>query len=109
MDSRANPPRSIWTHPYEDEKFLSDHPDIREKVTTASTRPMTSSERPPNVRFQDSANPPTSSKPLGDSTRPKDGKKKKKGLIGALKEKAGAAMAEHNQRKAEQAQMVSKR
>ncbi|KAJ8594853.1 hypothetical protein M405DRAFT_729170 [Rhizopogon salebrosus TDB-379] len=32
VDTKAKPPRAIWVHPYEDEKFLSEHPDINAKV-----------------------------------------------------------------------------
>ena len=32
VDTKANPPRSIWTHPYEDEVYLKAHPDVREKL-----------------------------------------------------------------------------
>ncbi|KZT05979.1 uncharacterized protein LAESUDRAFT_813206 [Laetiporus sulphureus 93-53] len=36
VDTRANPPRSIWVHPYEDEQFLREHPDIRDRLAAAS-------------------------------------------------------------------------
>ncbi|RDX52033.1 hypothetical protein OH76DRAFT_1470727 [Lentinus brumalis] len=32
VDTRAKPPRSIWIHPYEDEQFLREHPDIRDRL-----------------------------------------------------------------------------
>ena len=32
VDTKANPPRAIWTHPYEDEQFLNDHPEIRRRL-----------------------------------------------------------------------------
>ena len=32
VDTRAKPPRSIWVHPYEDEQFLREHPDIRDRL-----------------------------------------------------------------------------
>ncbi|KAK0456658.1 hypothetical protein EV421DRAFT_1895867 [Armillaria borealis] len=35
IDTRANPSRSIWVHPYEDDQFLKEHPDIREKTHPA--------------------------------------------------------------------------
>jgi len=34
VDTKSSPPRSIWVHPYEDEQYLREHPDIREKVTS---------------------------------------------------------------------------
>ncbi|PBL01200.1 hypothetical protein ARMGADRAFT_415668 [Armillaria gallica] len=35
VDTRANPSRSIWVHPYEDDQFLKEHPGIREKTHPA--------------------------------------------------------------------------
>ncbi|KAG1749854.1 uncharacterized protein EDB91DRAFT_1109992 [Suillus paluster] len=32
VDTKAKPPRAIWVHPYEDEQFLSENPDIKAKV-----------------------------------------------------------------------------
>ncbi|KAI8981262.1 hypothetical protein BD414DRAFT_579327 [Trametes punicea] len=32
VDTKAQPPRSIWVHPYEDEQFLREHPDIRDRL-----------------------------------------------------------------------------
>ncbi|KAG1846870.1 hypothetical protein F4604DRAFT_1894885 [Suillus subluteus] len=32
VDTTADPPRAIWVHPYEDEQFLSENPDIKAKV-----------------------------------------------------------------------------
>ncbi|KAI0361179.1 hypothetical protein OH77DRAFT_403563 [Trametes cingulata] len=45
VDTRAKPPRSIWVHPYEDEQFLREHPDIRDRL--ARERRGTPSEAPP--------------------------------------------------------------
>ncbi len=32
VDTKAVPPRSIWVHPHEDEQYLMEHPEVREKV-----------------------------------------------------------------------------
>jgi hypothetical protein len=32
VDTEAKPPRSIWTHPYEDPEYLSQHPDDADKL-----------------------------------------------------------------------------
>ncbi|KAI0375408.1 hypothetical protein BV20DRAFT_960551 [Pilatotrama ljubarskyi] len=45
VDTKAKPPRSIWVHPYEDEQFLREHPDIRDRL--ARERRETPSEAPP--------------------------------------------------------------
>ncbi|KAI0307704.1 hypothetical protein B0F90DRAFT_48884 [Multifurca ochricompacta] len=36
VDTKADPPRAIWTHPYEDEQYLREHPDAREKLGSLS-------------------------------------------------------------------------
>ncbi|EIW86848.1 hypothetical protein CONPUDRAFT_161483 [Coniophora puteana RWD-64-598 SS2] len=33
IDTKAKPPRAIWVHPYEDEQFLVEHPEIRNKLS----------------------------------------------------------------------------
>ncbi|KAH9937067.1 uncharacterized protein B0H18DRAFT_186285 [Fomitopsis serialis] len=46
VDTRAHPARSIWVHPYEDEQFLREHPDLRDRIAHGGlARP--SSEAPP--------------------------------------------------------------
>ena len=32
VDTNTNPPRAIWTHPYEDEQFLREHPDVHKRL-----------------------------------------------------------------------------
>jgi hypothetical protein len=36
VDTKANPPRSIWVHPLEDEQYLREHPEAREKQEPAA-------------------------------------------------------------------------
>ncbi|KAJ7900205.1 hypothetical protein B0H14DRAFT_2672715, partial [Mycena olivaceomarginata] len=31
VDTKATPPRSIWVHPLDDEQYLREHPEVREK------------------------------------------------------------------------------
>ncbi|KIJ21879.1 hypothetical protein PAXINDRAFT_165239 [Paxillus involutus ATCC 200175] len=45
VDTKAIPPRAIWTHPYEDGQFLDEHPDIKAKVDSLSGLNLT--EPPP--------------------------------------------------------------
>lgn len=46
VDTRAKPPRAIWTHPYEDELFLREHPDIRERLAKSRTH-LSPNDAPP--------------------------------------------------------------
>ncbi|KAI0788535.1 hypothetical protein C8Q75DRAFT_807746 [Abortiporus biennis] len=45
VDSNAKPPRAIWVHPYEDEQFLNDHPDIRQRLSNEDS--VTPNDAPP--------------------------------------------------------------
>ncbi|EIW64368.1 uncharacterized protein TRAVEDRAFT_55308 [Trametes versicolor FP-101664 SS1] len=46
VHTKAKPPRSIWVHPYEDEQFLREHPDIRDRLARERDG-GTPSEAPP--------------------------------------------------------------
>ncbi|KAH7928489.1 hypothetical protein BV22DRAFT_1192738 [Leucogyrophana mollusca] len=39
VDTKANPPRATWVHPYEDEQFLSEHPDIWDTLEAVNRSP----------------------------------------------------------------------
>lgn len=43
VDTNTEPPRSIWVHPYEDERFLREHPELRERLA----RELRTSDQPP--------------------------------------------------------------
>jgi hypothetical protein len=43
----VNPPRAIWTHPYDDEQYLREHPEVREKVESRDMRQQQDSQYPP--------------------------------------------------------------
>ncbi|KZT72777.1 hypothetical protein DAEQUDRAFT_754839 [Daedalea quercina L-15889] len=90
VDTRTNPPRSIWVHPYEDEQFLREHPHIRERIARGGlARP--NSDAPPAYSprrhsFSGSPGPSGSSNlapPIAD-TRPtsQPGTPGEKGLFG---------------------------
>jgi len=73
VDTKATPPRSIWVHPYEDEQYLREHPDIREKVgNSPGFRP------PPDA-------PPGSRSPRAESST--SSSSSKRGFFGKIKDK----------------------
>ncbi|KAH7885909.1 hypothetical protein F5I97DRAFT_1808469 [Phlebopus sp. FC_14] len=39
VDTKTTPPRVIWTHPYEDEQFLEEHPDVKARPGKLSPPP----------------------------------------------------------------------
>ncbi|KAF8917694.1 hypothetical protein CPB85DRAFT_1431221 [Mucidula mucida] len=72
VDTHAVPPRSIWTHPHEDEQFLRDHPDVREKVGNTPHEYSAPDGPPPGHSSASKYAPP----------------KGKRGFFGKLKDKA---------------------
>ncbi|ESK98061.1 hypothetical protein Moror_497 [Moniliophthora roreri MCA 2997] len=80
VDTRANPPRSIWVHPYEDEQYLSEHPEAREKVRHTSVN----APPPPFYDQRHSHDGQANAKGINPSIQPK----RKRGFFGKLKDKA---------------------
>lgn len=88
VDTRANPPRSIWVHPYEDEQFLCEHPEVRAKKETFSGSDL---DAPPpydaaTARHASGSGEksglPDAVSEAGPHTEPK------RGVLGRLKDKA---------------------
>ncbi|KAH8120207.1 hypothetical protein DFH11DRAFT_1558898 [Phellopilus nigrolimitatus] len=94
VDTKATPPRSIWVHPYDDEQYLREHPDIREKVGNRHDRPTSGYSSPlgppplderPSSSYRSESSSTHGDGPASDRT----GKgKEKKGFFGKLKDKA---------------------
>jgi len=79
VNTQSNPPRSIWVHPFEDEQFQHEHPEL----------------------FKPPASPPPSGAPGNTAAGPsttQEAKPEKKGFIQKLKDK----FAEHAARKEEE-------
>jgi hypothetical protein len=92
VDTKADPPRSIWTHPYEDEGYLKAHPDVREKIGAGGFGGSESNLRPPSFeesqRRHSFGGASSSSKPQATSTpAAKLSKRKDRGFLGKLKDK----------------------
>jgi len=107
VDTLAKPPRSSWKHPYEDEQYLQEHPDIREKVSSPAHQPeeepedaappyedtestprrhsFSGSGSPSMVRDNNKSPPESSKKEKGKG---KEKEKEKRGFFGKLKDKA---------------------
>ncbi|KIK93996.1 hypothetical protein PAXRUDRAFT_828434 [Paxillus rubicundulus Ve08.2h10] len=112
VDTKAIPPRTIWTHPHEDGQFLDEHPEVKAKVDSLSGSNLT--EPPPydpgswgggessSSDFHDHHHTTSSdSDHTGDSSTDK-----KRGLFGRLKDKAIGTKEEreeHKRTKAEEA------
>jgi hypothetical protein len=95
IDTKANPPRSIWTHPYEDEQYLREHPDVRNKVRGSNSfgsdasLPFPLPENPRRHSFNGRSATPVAIPPPPH----------KQGLFSKLKAKAINSVEQHNKRK----------
>jgi len=49
INTNAEPPRAIWTHPYDDEQYLREHPEIREKIESRDMKQQNSKYSPPSM------------------------------------------------------------
>ncbi|PIL31568.1 hypothetical protein GSI_06270 [Ganoderma sinense ZZ0214-1] len=113
VDTSAEPPRSIWVHPYEDEQFLREHPDIRECLAREL---RTSDQPPPYTPRRHSFSGPTtttgSAVPEGENamrtsqSQPETPKpsQQRRGFFGKLKDKAIGTKEERDARRREEEQ-----
>jgi len=106
VDTKADPPRAIWTHPYDDEQYLKEHPEVREKVESVAKQQQESNDsksRRHSFNGRDSASMvPENDKATMDSS--KKGKEKR-GFFGKLKDKAIGTKEEREAYKREQARV----
>jgi hypothetical protein len=112
VDTKTDPPRAIWTHPYEDEQYLREHPDVREKAEglvrdQGSKDAPSSKSRRHSFNGHDSASMvPDSDRAMPDSTSKKG--KEKRGFFGRLKDKAIGTKEEREAYKREMAKVSTK-
>jgi hypothetical protein len=107
VDTKADPPRAIWTHPYDDEQYLREHPEVREKVESLAQQAeskdsSTSKPRRHSFNGHDS----TTMVPENDTTQDSSKKGKgKRGFFGKLKDKAIGTKEEREAYRKEQARV----
>jgi len=112
VDTKANPPRSIWTHPYEDEQFLSEHPEIREKVgNKRHSFPGRQSSTDEGRRHSYSGSTSTIPTQASGSTSAAANKSAggKKGFFSKMKDKAIGTKEEREAYKRQQAELDRRR
>ena len=109
MDTKADPPRAIWTHPYEDEQYLREHPEVREKVSSLAKQQVSkdSGHTGPARRHSFNGHDSTSMTPDERPMSPDSSKKgkEKRGFFGKLKDKAIGTKEEREAYKKEQARV----
>jgi len=99
VDTKAQPPRSIWVHPLDDEQYLREHPDAREKHSHAADQKTPQYSAPPTPSV---ATPGSSADRAGYASP--SGPKKKQGLLGKLKDKVVGTEEEREQEKRHKAE-----
>ncbi|KAF7339580.1 hypothetical protein MSAN_02172500 [Mycena sanguinolenta] len=103
VDTKATPPRSIWVHPLDDEQYLREHPEAREKHSHAADQMSPQYSAPPTPA-------PTPGSSSGHaSTGGPSGPKKKQGFLGKLKDKMMELRERrHQEMLAQQAEMYQR-
>jgi hypothetical protein len=108
VDTKADPPRAIWTHPYEDEQYLQEHPDVKEKVGHLVQQHESKDDPAPKTRRHSfNGHDSATMVPDDDDTAPTSSKKgkEKRGFFGKLKDKAIGTKEEREAYKKEQARV----
>jgi len=112
VDTKADPPRAIWTHPYEDEQYLREHPEVREKVGSLTQKQGSKdSSRTKPARRHSFSGRESASMADEHPTSPDSSRKgkEKRGFFGKLKDKAIGTKEEREEYKKEQARIESER
>lgn len=89
MDTRVHPPRAIWVHPYEDEQFRSEHPELRSNKESDLDAPP-SYDVATGAHTSDSRDKSDSkhSEPPDSTSGSSSHTEHKRGVFGKLKDKA---------------------
>jgi hypothetical protein len=112
VDTNANPPRAIWVHPYEDEHYLKEHPEVRGRKSGTFAPP---SGPPPEKRPHswDSTKAPASPGGRGGRSAPgspgpsQQHHDEKRGFFGKLKDKAIGTKEEREQARQREMQVCT--
>ncbi|KAI0257663.1 hypothetical protein BJV78DRAFT_1164216 [Lactifluus subvellereus] len=107
VDTTVDPPRAIWTHPYEDEQYLREHPDVREKVGNLAEKRSSKQDPKPTRRHSFNGRDSDTMVPDDDGVVPdlSNKGKNKRGFLGKLKDKAIGTKEERAAMKREQARV----
>jgi hypothetical protein len=104
VDTKATPPRSIWVTPYEDEQYLKEHPEAREKVGKSQ-----GDLKPPvdDTSRRHSYGGQSSHKETHETPERPESVKAKRSFMGKLKDKAIGTKEEREAAKREAALVIS--
>jgi hypothetical protein len=107
VDTKADPPRAIWTHPYDDEEYLREHPEVREKVQNLDTKQQDSKDPSKLRRHSFNGRDSDTMVPENDQAADDPSKKGKgkRGFFGKLKDKAIGTKEEREAYRREQARV----
>ena len=110
VDTKANPPRSIFVHPYKDEQYLDEHPEVREKLRPENHRePSTDGPDGENRRDSYGDAPPSYCESLEEERGgSSSSQRKEKGFLGKLKDVAAHMKEEMEAEKKRDAEVSGK-
>ncbi|KAI0094769.1 hypothetical protein BDY19DRAFT_914507 [Irpex rosettiformis] len=136
VDTQSNPPRAIWTHPYEDEQFLDEHPQVRARFAKGKGNSNQTAPRPKKAGPSQTDIPAESPPPYDPNDAPRrhsfNGRDKqssdnirpahlpqpvagtsrdshKRGFFGKLKDKAIGTKEEREEAKRQEALLMQRR
>ncbi|PAV22272.1 WW Rsp5 WWP domain containing [Pyrrhoderma noxium] len=115
VDTKASPPRSIWVHPYKDEQFLNEHPEVRKRLEAGASPPPSytsysaPSGPPPALERRGSSTAGSSSMSQDGDTSTNSKDKGKRGFFGKIKDKAIGTKEEREAAKREEQRVAEER
>ncbi|KAI0348506.1 hypothetical protein BDW22DRAFT_1350733 [Trametopsis cervina] len=129
VDTKAKPPRAIWTHPYEDEQFLNEHPSIRARLSNGngagSSANAGPSDAPPpyepgegprrhsfhgkDKSSSDDIRPAQMPRPPPGPSRASSNAAHKRGFFGKIKDKAIGTKEEREEARRQEALLMQRR
>ncbi|PSS37569.1 hypothetical protein PHLCEN_2v585 [Hermanssonia centrifuga] len=116
VDTKAKPPRAIWIHPYEDEQFLNEHPEVRDRLAKPDNGGSSQESPPPysprrhsysgssNFRHSSADIRNSNSQPMTPPAMNSSGSQQKhRGFFGKMKDKAIGTKEEREEAKRQEA------
>jgi len=103
VDTTTDPPRAIWVHPYEDDQFLSEHPELNPSDDPPSYDAATAGHRPPKSDSS-KGDAVQSDAVAGPSSHPEH----KRGMFGKLKDKAIGTKEEREEQRRIRAEQIAR-
>ncbi|KAI0068319.1 hypothetical protein BV25DRAFT_1911313 [Artomyces pyxidatus] len=111
VDTKADPPRAIWVHPYNDEQYLNEHPDVKEKVGNMKQQMLEAHDSKASLRERRHSigGHESADREEGPSTAGPSKGKGKRNFFGKIKDKAIGTKEEREAHKKEMQRIQAER